>query len=110
MPDIMSNELFNLDFPTRPQLRVTNVLDLPHESVDVLNQDVVSGNQDTLLVFNTGYCLRSRIFRVECRFTVYEVIGLSLRSLTLQFTLLLRIELRLFFPLNLHDLKLLLEI
>ena len=50
VPDIMSNELFDLNFPTSFQIIVIDVFDFIHQSLYILNQDVITSDQDSLLL------------------------------------------------------------
>ena len=51
VPDIMRNELLNSLFPLLlQQVFVAHDLELVHEAVYVLDQDVVTGDKDLLLV------------------------------------------------------------
>jgi hypothetical protein len=51
VPHIVCNELLNTNFPVILEVSVINVLNLLYESFDVLDKDVVSCDQDPLLVF-----------------------------------------------------------
>ena len=42
MPDVVSNELFDLNFPIRFQIAVIDIFYLAHQPVDILNQDIIS--------------------------------------------------------------------
>lgn len=47
----MCNELLNTNFPVILEVSIINVLNLFYESFNVLDQDVISCDQDPLLVF-----------------------------------------------------------
>jgi hypothetical protein len=53
VPDIMGDELFDLSFPARFKPVVVHVLNFVHESLNVLNQDVIACDQDSLLLRGT---------------------------------------------------------
>ena len=49
VPDVVSNELFNLVLPGSFQIVVLYILDLVHKALNILNEDIVSRNEDALL-------------------------------------------------------------
>jgi len=49
VPDIVSDELLDLNFPGAFQIYVVHIFYLVHEAFYVLNQDVIARDQDTLL-------------------------------------------------------------
>lgn len=51
VPNVVSDELFNLNFPSLLQISIVDVLNFPHQTINVLYKDVISGNQNSFLVF-----------------------------------------------------------
>lgn len=49
VPDVVGDELFNLIFPLHFQIVVVHRLDLRHEALNVLDEDVVASDQHSLL-------------------------------------------------------------
>jgi len=56
MPNIMRDELLDRTFPILPEIVVLQWLDFINQPVDVLNQNIVSSNENPLLVLN-GACI-----------------------------------------------------
>jgi hypothetical protein len=49
VPDVMSDELLDLNFPSAFQINVVYIFNLVHQAFHVLYQNVVTCDQDTLL-------------------------------------------------------------
>jgi len=52
MPYVVGDELLQLCLPSRLKVRVIDILDLLHESVHVLNQDIIPSNEHSLLLLS----------------------------------------------------------
>lgn len=50
VPHVVSDELLDLDLPGGFQGGIIHILDLIHQTVNVFNQDVITGNQYSLLL------------------------------------------------------------
>lgn len=50
VPHIMSDKLFNGNLPRTLQFAVVDILDLSHEAIDILNQNIITRDQDSFLL------------------------------------------------------------
>lgn len=56
VPDVMGDKLFNLVLPRGFQIVISNILDLVHKSFNILDQDIVSRDEDSLLGAASSRC------------------------------------------------------
>ena len=57
VPNIVGNELVKGLLPGFLEVVVVDVLDCVHQAVDVLNQNIITSDQDLLLVLRTRWVL-----------------------------------------------------
>jgi len=56
VPDVMGDKFFNLVLPRGFQIVISYILDLVHKSFDILDQDIVSRDEDSLLGAASSGC------------------------------------------------------